>query len=360
MKYTIKDMQDLAAKKGGVCLSDEYVKAKTKLTWECSAKHIWQATPDSIRRGSWCPHCAWKGKNRKYSIEDMKKLAAQKGGTCLSITFTNVSEKLKWKCADGHTWEAVPSSMIYRGSWCPNCKYLGERKCRHVFESLFGEKFPKTTIQSGSGTLVLDGYAKLLRMAFEYQGQQHYRYMPHLHKNEKNFEEARSRDSRKVRWCKTNDIWLVIVPYWENDNDDRLLEFVCKETRSNGKIDWSDFYSNLSILRELREFAKKKGGKLISEKYLGTMKKLEWECSKGHRWEAIPDSVKRRTWCPHCSGNVRLKLSDIQEMAFKRGGKCLATSYVNLHTKMEFQCSKGHRWICEPNAVKYGRWCSKC
>jgi hypothetical protein len=50
-------MQDIAAKWNGFCLSDEYIAAKIKLKWKCVAGHIWEATPDSVRRGSWCPKC---------------------------------------------------------------------------------------------------------------------------------------------------------------------------------------------------------------------------------------------------------------------------------------------------------------
>ncbi len=361
-KYTIKDMQDFAAKRNGLCLSDEYVKAKIKLQWQCSSKHTWSATPDSVvRGGSWCPYCAWEGKNRKYTIEYMKKLAAKKGGNCLSTEFINVDKKLKWKCADGHIWETAPNSMIHRGTWCPNCRYLGERKCRYVFETLFGEKFPTTAVKPKDGKLILDGYAETLNMAFEYQGQQHYRYMPHLHKTEENFEKSCKRDVRKVEWCKVNDIRLTVIPYWENEDDENLLEFICKETGASGQIDWNDFYSNLSVLRKWREFAKSKQGKLISNYYGGTAKKLEWECSQGHRWKAIPDSIRSGSWCPYCARNVRLTLLDIQQLAIKRGGECLSTYYVNLHTKMEFECSEGHRWFRKPCDIKYKqRWCSVC
>lgn len=360
MKYTIKDMRDLATQRGGSCLSDKYI-PKAKLVWKCSYGHVWKARWDHVHRGCWCPYCAWKGKNRKYSIEDMRKLAAKKGGECLSASFINVGEKLQWKCADGHIWEAVPSTMIYRGGWCPSCRYLGERKCRYVFESLFNEKFPTTTVKPDDGTLILDGYAEALKMAFEYQGQQHYRYMPHLHKSRQNFEKSCERDACKVAWCSSSGIRLIVIPYWKNDNDGSLVEFIREEVSMNGEVDWGNFYTNLSILRELREFAEQKHGKLISEKYLGTMKKLEWECSEGHRWEAIPDSVKRRgSWCPYCAGNVRLNLSDIQQLAAKRRGKCLSTSYVNLHTKMEFECSDGHTWFAPSNNIKNGQWCPVC
>ena len=34
-KYNIEDMQKLAYDRGGKCLSDEYIKGTTKLKWQC-------------------------------------------------------------------------------------------------------------------------------------------------------------------------------------------------------------------------------------------------------------------------------------------------------------------------------------
>jgi len=50
----------------------------------------------------------------------------------------------------------------------------------------------------------------------------------------------------------------------------------------------------------MQQFAKRKGGKCLSEEYINAKTKLEWECRKGHRWFATPDNVTRGTWCPIC------------------------------------------------------------
>lgn len=64
-KKTICDMQLLAKKRGGKCLSVKYVKINKKLKWECSFGHIWDASYKSISQGRWCPKCAII--NRKHS-----------------------------------------------------------------------------------------------------------------------------------------------------------------------------------------------------------------------------------------------------------------------------------------------------
>ena len=57
---------------------------------------------------------------RKHDIQAMKKLAQTKGGRCVSQTYINPITKLKWECSRGHQWEATPNN-IQQGRWCPLC-----------------------------------------------------------------------------------------------------------------------------------------------------------------------------------------------------------------------------------------------
>lgn len=137
-RLTIKMMQGLAARRGGKCLSQSYVDANTKLRWRCGAcGHEWEAAPQSIQRGTWCAPCGWKagwkrrrlrfgqdGGNKgtlKYTIADLRRLAQQRGGKCLSRQFVGVSKHHRWQCGKcGNEWLAAPTD-IFRGTWCPPC-----------------------------------------------------------------------------------------------------------------------------------------------------------------------------------------------------------------------------------------------
>jgi hypothetical protein len=59
----------------------------------------------------------------------------------------------------------------------------------------------------------LDGYNKELKLAFEYQGQQHYYYVSYFHKNENSLLKQQIRDEIKLRLCKQIGIQLIVVPY---------------------------------------------------------------------------------------------------------------------------------------------------
>ncbi len=120
--HDIQLMRQLAESHGGECLSQEYQNSRTRLNWRCADGHVWETQASVVMGGHWCPKCEKIRLGRKYAstIEQMRALAAKKGGECLSEHYTNSHTKLRWRCAKGHEWEAVPNS-IAQGSWCPVC-----------------------------------------------------------------------------------------------------------------------------------------------------------------------------------------------------------------------------------------------
>ena len=58
--------------KNGDCLSDQYYDSQTKLEWICENKHRWEAIPNSIQQGTWCPFCP-KYKREKLCREILTK-----------------------------------------------------------------------------------------------------------------------------------------------------------------------------------------------------------------------------------------------------------------------------------------------
>ena len=118
-KLTIEQMQVLAEARGGSCLSTVYVNGSTKLRWRCAEGHEWDAMPGNLRnRGSWCPKCAGLA---TLTLDEMQRIAKDRGGVCLSTTYVNRKAKLRWRCSEGHEWEANANSVKGNGSWCRAC-----------------------------------------------------------------------------------------------------------------------------------------------------------------------------------------------------------------------------------------------
>ena len=235
---TIQLMRKIAAARGGECLSPRYTNAATHLTWQCSEGHQWEASPNNIKNnGTWCPACAGV---QKHTLQEMRKLAADRGGNCLSTTYTNAHSPLLWQCSKGHQWKTSPHSLL-QGYWCAIC--------------------------SGN---------------------------------------------------------------------------------------------NKSTIEEMQKLAAARGGKCLSHEYTNTDTNLRWQCSKGHQWDAPPYRIIRGSWCSACAGKKKRTIEEMQQLAARRGGTCLSDRYTNAATHLTWQCGQGHQWQAKPSNIQQGRWCPIC
>jgi len=94
----------------------------------------------------------------------------------------------------------------------------------------------------------LDGYNKDLRLAFEAQGEQHYRAVAHFNHTLTDLEQRKEDDLRKLELCKQNDVTLIQVPYYIPLNEMQQYIINQYEHLSNQKlpnvpkIDYNKFY----------------------------------------------------------------------------------------------------------------------
>jgi hypothetical protein len=370
-KLTIEEMYDLAESRGGKCLSKKYVGAHSKLKWECKCGYQWETAPNNIKQGSWCPECVG---NKKLTIEEMHVLAESRGGKCLSNKYKGCETKIEWECELGHQWEATPSN-IKRGTWCPICSSgIGERICKAFFEQLFDYKFQKAHpdwLRNKEGKkLELDGYNEKIKIAFEHQGIQHFQIC-HYTKTKKDLLKTKRDDKIKIDLCKEHGINLIVVPeiprLLKIEDVKKFIKKECKKHKinlpnnfDNINIDLSKTYIKEDPLEEFKKIAESRGGKCLSMFYINTNSKLKWECKCGYQWESTPDSIKRGSWCPECGGSKKLTIEDMYFLAESRGGKCLSTTYINIHSKIKWECEFGHQWETAPDSIKRGTWCPIC
>lgn len=66
-----------------------------------------------------------------------------------------------------------------------------------------------------------------LVVLIEYDGEPHFKYVRHFHKNKFNFLKAQERDRRKNSYCLLKKLPLIRIPYWDYDilTLNRLLTF---------------------------------------------------------------------------------------------------------------------------------------
>ena len=118
-KHSVESMQAIAKKNNGLFLSNEFKSVNHKYKWRCAKGHEWCIQPTDIIKGHWCRICSMA--KLKGTIAEMKQIAKKRGGDCLSKEYISTSDKLLWSCANGHTWHATPGNVKNNNSWCPNC-----------------------------------------------------------------------------------------------------------------------------------------------------------------------------------------------------------------------------------------------
>lgn len=115
----------------------------------------------------------------------------------------------------------------------PRKDSTGELVCRSYLESRFGCSFKKARPDflknpvMGGYNLELDCFNPRLRIAVEYNGAQHYKFIPYFHRNKEAFANQKYRDEMKRVKCRENGITLIEVPY--NVSHDKIPTYLERE-----------------------------------------------------------------------------------------------------------------------------------
>ena len=182
-----------------------------------------------------CPYCCnfharvLKGFNDLETLRPdlVKDWDYEKNGNLKPDQFIAQSQKkVHWICSKNkdHKWEASISKRS-NGNNCPKCLWKNQEKVCEIFEQIFKVEFRKKRfycfikMDGKKSNIEFDGYNEELKIAFEYQGYQHYIYPNFFHKNKLQFQKQRSKDLFKQQFCLTNNIKLVIIPYWIKEKD---------------------------------------------------------------------------------------------------------------------------------------------
>lgn len=117
---------------------------------------------------------------------------------------------MNWECQNGHQFKCPVGPIRHNDRWCKQC--TDDDKRRDIFEDLFQIPFIKRRLECME-YLELDGFCEKYRIAFEYNGLQHEKYIEHFHRNGiQDFFRQQERDRVKNELCKKNDIVLINIP----------------------------------------------------------------------------------------------------------------------------------------------------
>lgn len=314
--------QEHARKKGGECLSTEYINARTKMKWRCSnPEHPeWESNFDHVvSRDRWCKQCAYDKAIIKDGYQQAVKYAKTRNGQCLSSPDTVVKSHvyLKWQCDNGHEpWEALFRNVVENNGWCPKCA---------------GKFTPEEYIQ------------KAKQLAIEKGGQ----CLSDTYENQNSVLEWQCRDATHPKF---------FAPFDDVEKRNKW----CSICKANEQTPY-----RVKMLDKAKQHALSKKGKCLSKKFINTNEKLKWQCEKGHQWEAKYSNVVGilDRWCSKCAGQLSPEemLEKAKSYAISRGGVCLSTKYIT-KGKLLWKCKeKNHKsWLSNINIISSGTWCHSC
>ncbi|MDN7629720.1 hypothetical protein [Burkholderia cenocepacia] len=251
----LERLRQAAAEHGGRCLADVYLGIADRYEWECASGHRWLASGQSIVRGNWCRVCFGRRHSERMldpnGLARLKETAVSHGGQCLAGHYVGVNEKYEFRCAEGHEWQAMGSSILM-GAWCDRCAR------KRVAEARRSE----------------DRWRRLKAVAASYGGD----VVEH---------EYAGISARYTFRCERGHQWRT--------RGTRVLEDGTWCRRCAG-------LRRRHTLETMQQVAHERGGRCLSSEYLGVKVPLSWECHRGHIWQASPDSILNGpSWCPNCA-----------------------------------------------------------
>ena len=100
---------------GGSLLSTTYKNKTDKLELLCGKGHKWFTSwGNIIYDNTWCPVCAG---NIQPNITDLQAFAASKNGKLITLQYKTARQSLEWECKIGHHWSASWDNIKNKHSW---------------------------------------------------------------------------------------------------------------------------------------------------------------------------------------------------------------------------------------------------
>jgi len=290
-----------------------------KMPWKCSLGHWWE-TRISHRTGagSGCPTCS--GNVVKKGFNDLGTTNPLLSREALGWDVTQFSAgsglRKKWRCAEGHEWEAVIKSRVI-GRGCPVC----------------------------ANKQVLKGHNDLHKinpqLATEAYGWDTTTVLPHSNKKKQ---------------------WLCEKGHKYNSSPGARMRGngcpIC--TGKKVLAGFNDLASKFpSIALEAYEWD---ASKITSH----SSKKAKWKCPFGHIYEMrVGNRTSLNQNCPVCSNQQVLEgYNDLVTLHPKvarsaygwNAGQTLPFS----HSKREWKCEEGHIWKAAVSSRTAGQGCPTC
>lgn len=219
-------------KKHNITLHEtEYLNQHTKMNVEYDCGFNAYRTYVNIKKSEYkCPHCIKIGYGRnteqlKNEINDITN-----GEYTLLSEYKTMNDKVSVKhnkC--NNIYKVTPHKFVNYGRRCPKCgSSKGETETERVLKELninYETQYIFDDLLSNLGNPLRFDFAIFdnddnLSFLIEYDGEFHYKQLY----NEHDLKGQQERDELKNEYCKSHNIDLLRIPYWEFDNLEQIIK----------------------------------------------------------------------------------------------------------------------------------------
>jgi Probable Zinc-ribbon domain len=322
-RWDLEKICAIAEERGGSCLEKSFTTIKKQIRWRCSEGHEWEANGQNvIHNKSWCPYCAGKA---DVTIERLHEAAQKRGGECLASKCEGIKNTVMWKCSEGHTFKASPLHVLHSGSWCRICATSrGESFCRIAFETIFKEKFPNVRPEF----LLRDSGFKLELDGYNSDLKLAFEHHGSHHYKAKDFQNKSDSNSAKsaLKHRLQDDLEKKALC---QKHEVTLIEI--PEVPSMTKL--KELRSTIISLCQSAGFAVPSDASIIPIDYSDA----------------------------YANPGVKKSHEKYRLIALERGGELVSTFFEGTHQKHTWKCAKDHTWEATPSNISSRKsWCPIC
>lgn len=236
----VKDFIESESKSGCELLSKEYKNNRGKLRIRCFCGKIFVTDFDKFRNRSkrQCNECGYNKISDFFTYDyDHVKTTIEKNSKCklLSTEYHGHSKPLRFECHCGEEFVTSFTNFTSReGRQCDYCNNLfsvGESRIEEFLQNsniIYDKQYTFEDLKSDKSEhklrfdfAIFQDNGELKKLV-EYDGRQHYEPIEFFG-GEASHEQLKKNDLKKDNYCKLNEIELIRIPYYNEENIEKIL-----------------------------------------------------------------------------------------------------------------------------------------
>ncbi len=215
----------------------EIANTRSNITMICDiCGYKWTASIMNLTKNNnttGCPNCAKirVANSCRKTLEQLQKETSLINTSVEPISdYINTHSPVLCRCKihTNTTFYQIPTTILNGANSCPKCTIFKHEKIMlDVLEKYHLKYTAQKTFEDcrDINKLPFDAFLDNYNVAIEYDGEGHYYPIPRYKGDDGiyGFERTKLHDKIKNEYCKNNDITLIRIPYWEQDNIEKFL-----------------------------------------------------------------------------------------------------------------------------------------